>query len=345
MGVALQCAGLPTELVTMPAATSRARHPHPHDARRRLRFRDSLYCVNADELERVVATIEGRGERSGRRIGLWFWEVDRFPAEWRGAFELLDEVWCASRFTADVIAAVSPVPVHMVPLPAWAPCAPTPFHREQVGLPPDRFVFLFIYDFNSVLARKNPLDLVSAYQRAFGPDDGASLVLKSINGATRTVELDRVRQAVADRPDIVVQDGYVDAHRIQALIELSDCFVSLHRCEGFGLNLAAAMAVGKPVIATGYSGNLAFMDATSAFLVPFELVPVGHGHAPYPADARWAQPDLDAAAALLRLVFDQPVERQNTAERGRRAVLDRLAPTRVGAAVADRLLDAMLGAH
>ena len=195
------------------------------------------------------------------------------------------------------------------------------------------------------MARKNPLDLVDAYQRAFGPDDGAALVLKSINGATRTVELDRVRQAVAGRPDILVQDGYLDAHRIQALIELSDCFVSLHRCEGFGLNLAAAMAVGKPVIATGYSGNLAFMDATSAFLVPFELVPVGPGHAPYPADARWAQPDLDAAASLLRLVFDQPVERQSSAEQGRRTVVDRLAPTRVGAEVADRLLEAMMSAH
>ena len=344
MSVALHSAGFSTELVTVPTTTLRARHTHRGELRHRLRYRDSVYCVNADQLPRVAATIEGGGDRSGRRIGLWFWEVDRFPAEWHGAFELLDEVWCASAFTTDVIAAVSPVPVRTVPLPVWGPGAPTPFHREQLGLPQDRFVFTFIYDFNSVMARKNPLDLVDAYQRAFGPDDGASLVLKSINGAARTVELDRVRQAASGRLDIVVQDGYLDAHRIQALIELSDCFVSLHRCEGFGLNLAAAMAVGKPVIATGYSGNLTFMDATSAFLVPYELVPVGRGHAPYPADAHWAQPDLDAAAELLRCVFDQPIERETRAEEGRRRVVDRLAPTRIGAEVADRLLDAMVGA-
>ena len=135
--------------------------------RHRLRFRDSVYCVNADQLPRVVATIESGGDQRGRRIGLWFWEVDRFPAEWHGAFDLLDEVWCSSPFTTEVIAAVSPVPVQTVPLPVWTPSAPTPFHREQLGLPPDRFVFLFVYDFNSVLARKNPLDLVDAYHARF----------------------------------------------------------------------------------------------------------------------------------------------------------------------------------
>jgi glycosyltransferase involved in cell wall biosynthesis len=333
MGAGLKAAGFSTAFVTVSPTTSRGEQ---------LRFRDSLYCVNADQFERVVATTEGRSARNGRRIGLWFWEVDQFPAEWHGAFAQLDEVWCASPFTTNVIRAVSPVPVHTVPLPVWAPSAPTPFRREQLGLPSERFVFLFNYDFNSVMARKNPLDLVDAYTRAFGPDDGASLVLKSINGSTRPLDLDRVRQAVAGRPDIVVQDSYLDAHRLQALIELSDCFVSLHRCEGFGLNLAAAMAAGKPVIATGYSGNLAFMDATSAFLVPYELIEVGAGHAPYPVDAHWAQPDLDAAAGLLRLVFDQPAVRQSVATRGRDQVLDLLAPECVGAQVADRLLDAML---
>jgi glycosyltransferase involved in cell wall biosynthesis len=333
MGAGLKAAGFATDFVTVSTTTSRGEHP--------LHFRDSLYCVNADQFERVVATTEGQSARDGRRIGLWFWEVDQFPAEWQGVFAHLDEVWCASAFTTNVIRGVSPVPVHTVPLPVWAPSAPTPFRREQLGLPSDRFVFLFNYDFNSVMARKNPLDLVDAYVRAFGPDDGAALVLKSINGSTCPLDLDRVQQAVAGRPDIVVQDGYLDAHRLQALIELSDCFVSLHRCEGFGLNLAAAMAVGKPVIATGYSGNLTFMDATSAFLVPFELVPVGPGHAPYPADAQWAQPDLDAAAGLLRLVFDQPDVGQSIGARGRDLVLDRLAPERVGSKVANRLLDAM----
>jgi glycosyltransferase involved in cell wall biosynthesis len=334
MAVAFAAAGLSTELVGVPAAGSRQQHPLRAPVQRELRFRDSLYCVNADQLDHVVRAVDGRPCPGGRRVGLWFWEVEVFPRRWLAAFELLDEVWTASPFTRDVLAASAPVPVHLVPLPVWAPSAPTPFRREQLGLPVDRFVYLFTYDIHSVLARKNPLDLIDAYTRAFGPQDGASLVLKSINGTSRPLELDRVRQAAAGRPDIVVIDGYVDAHRLRGLIELSDCFVSLHRSEGFGLNLAAAMAVGRPVIATAYSGNLAFMGADSAFLVPHDLVPVGDGHAPYPPEARWAQPDLDAAARQMRLVFEQPDLARHVAEQGRRSVLASHSPARAGAAVA-----------
>src|SRR5262249_15651963 len=149
---------------------------------------------------------------------------------------------------------------------------PTPFTRAQLGLP-DGFVFLFSFDFHSVYDRKNPEGLIAAYTRAFEPDDGATLVIKSINGAPHPSDLQRLRFAARRRPDIVLIDDYVDAHRVQGLLERSDCFVSLHRAEGFGLHLAAAMAAGTPVIATSYSGNVDFMDDDSAFLVPYELVP------------------------------------------------------------------------
>jgi glycosyltransferase involved in cell wall biosynthesis len=103
-------------------------------------------------------------------------------------------------------------------------------------------------------------------------------------------------------------------------MQLCDCYVSLHRSEGFGLTLAAAMAHGKPVIATGYSGNLAFMDAANSMLVPYELVPVGPGNDPYPADARWAAPDIDAAAELMRRVRREPAHAREMGARGRQSV-------------------------
>jgi glycosyltransferase involved in cell wall biosynthesis len=227
--------------------------------------------------------------------------------------------------------------VRLVPLVVRPPARPTPYLREQLGLP-EGFVFLFCYDYFSVMARKNPLDLLDAYTRAFAPDDGASLVLKSINGHRRPLELDRLRQAVGDRPDVVILDRFMDPARVQGLIELSDCFVSLHRSEGFGLNIAAAMAAGRPVVATGYSGNMDFMDERSAFLVPYDLVPVGADNDPYPADAMWAQPDLDAAALAMRRVFDDPGEATERADRGRELVLDRQSAARSASAVAEALL-------
>ena len=105
------------------------------------------------------------------------------------------------------------------------------------------------------------------------------------------------------------------------MIELSDCVVSLHRSEGYGLNLVDAMAVGTPVLATGYSGNMSFMDDRSAFIVPFEEVEVGPGSEPYPVDAHWAQPDLSTAADLMRRIFDDPSAAREREALGQRKVL------------------------
>ena len=128
--------------------------------------------------------------------------------------------------------------------------------------------------------------------------------MNGTHSAVELAQLERLRLAAADRPDIEVRDGYLGQQATRALIELTDAYASLHRAEGFGLTMADAMAAGKPVIATGYSGNLDFMDPATAHLVPYELMEVGSGAEPYPADAVWAEPDLDAAADLMRAVFD-----------------------------------------
>ena len=229
-------------------------------------------------------------------------------------------MWVTSPLTRDALERLGGCPVELVRLPVL-PRPPTPWTRHQLGLPEDRIVLLCLYDFLSVLRRKNPLDVLTAYTRAVGPSDGAVLVLKSINGRHRPADLAEVRRAAAGRPDVVVVDDYLSAGEVAGLIERSDCLVSLHRAEGYGLNLADAMAAGTPVVATGWSGNLAFMDATSAFLVPYEEVEVGPGAAPYPAEARWAQPDLDAAAGLLRAVVDDPAAARARGAAGRRKVL------------------------
>jgi glycosyltransferase involved in cell wall biosynthesis len=337
--LAVEGAGIPVEAVSVAAVRSRQEHSVRFDLGHEIVHRRSLYCVNADQLAHAVAATDphdrsGRG--NGRRIALWFWELDQFPDKWMPMFDLVDEVWCASPFTECALAAVAPVPVRFIPLPVW-PSAPTPFSRAQLGLP-DAFVFLCPFDFHSVFERKNPLGALEAYRRAFGPDDGAALVLKSINGDAHLLELDRLRQAAADRPDVVVADGYVQSRTMVGLIERSDCLVSLHRSEGFGLNLAAAMAAARPVIATGYSGNLAFMDTSSAFLVPYDLIPVGPGHGPYPASAKWADPDLDAAAELMRRVFENPSNAEAVGQCGRQAVLTRNGPERAIPVIRDLLL-------
>ncbi len=133
---------------------------------------------------------------------------------------------------------------------------------------------------------------------------------------TRTLQL---RAAVASHPDIELMDRYLSPADNSSLTGLADAYVSLHRAEGFGLGMAEAMALGKPVIATSYSGNLDFMSPSNSLLVDHRIVPIGSGADPYPADAEWAEPDAAHAARLMREVFDNP---QRSRELGITAAAD-----------------------
>jgi glycosyltransferase involved in cell wall biosynthesis len=221
----------------------------------------------------------------------------------------VDEVWTATEYVAGIVrtAAAGRTPVFTVPLPLLAPTVSS-VTREQLGVPADRFVFLFVFDFLSVMERKNPLGAIEAFCAAFAPGEGPVLVLKSINGEACVSPLERLRRAAAHRSDILIRDGYVGADEKNALLAACDCYVSLHRAEGLGLTLAEAMALGKPAIATGYSGNRHFMNAENSFLVEYGLTSASGDCGPYPPGARWAEPDLAHAARLMRAVYQHPGE-------------------------------------
>ena len=204
----------------------------------------------------------------------------------------------ASDFVGEAVQRETSKPVLTFPLPVLVPPPPS-LARADLGLPEDAFFFLFVFDFFSTLQRKNPLGLIDAFTRAFPEPGRALLYLKSINGSAprqtwRACE--RRRQGAGHRALRRLFEG----DRLTALTALCDCYVSLHRSEGFGLTIAEAMSFGKPAIATGYSGNLAFMDAESSYLVPFELATLDEAVGPYPAGTESADPDLDEAARLMR---------------------------------------------
>ena len=144
-------------------------------------------------------------------------------------------------------------------------------------------MFLFVFDFFSVLERKNPLGLIEAFTRAFRPGEGPMLVIKTINGDSQRSTISK-RCAPRRRAgrDILVIDEYYSAEEKNALLGLCDCYVSLHRSEGLGLTMAEAMGLGKPVIATGYSGNLDFMTPENSYLVDYMMGAVPADCDPYP---------------------------------------------------------------
>jgi glycosyltransferase involved in cell wall biosynthesis len=266
----------------------------------------NVFFVNADQMP---AAREHFGEAffAGRRnIGFWFWELEGFPAEWWGAFDLVDEVWVASRFVQAAISACTTKPVRRLALPVEVPL-PRAFTRDEYGLPQRPFVFLFSFDFQSFVQRKNPRAAIEAFQRAFAPgDERAMLVVKSINGHWAPALLDEVRERIGADRRIVLLDGFLDRDAAMGLVSVADCYVSLHRSEGFGLGMAEAMALGKPAIGTAWSGNLDFMNEHNSCLVPATLVPVQPGEYRFSEGQRWAEPDVDAAAAQMRRLVDEP---------------------------------------
>ena len=210
---------------------------------------------------------------------------------------------------------VSPKPVFVCPLPVSEPAHPTAT-RADLGLP-DAYLFLFIFDYLSVFERKNPIGLLRAFRQAFQPGEGPVLVLKAINGQHRFADHERLRLEVEKHPDILLLSDYASVEERDALLSLSDCYVSLHRSEGFGFTIAEAMASAKPVIATNYGGNLEFMDDSNSFLVPSRLVQIPEGCDPYPTTARWAEPDLEAAALMMRDVFQDSRRAKEIGEKAR----------------------------
>lgn len=239
---------------------------------------------------------------------------------WSDSFALVDEVWAISEFSRRAIAAATEKPVFAFPLPVVAPQARPGLDRATLGLP-GGFLFLFCFDFASITERKNPHGLIRAFSAAFAPGEGPTLVLKAVNGTSGLADLEALKLHAAERPDIMVIDRYLDHDEIAALMAACDCYASLHRSEGFGLTMAESMALGKPVIATGYSGNLDFMDDRTAYLVPWTEGVVPANCAPYPEGARWAEPDLDAAAQLMRRVVEHPDEAAAVGARAQHAVL------------------------
>jgi len=238
---------------------------------------------------------------------------------------------------ADAIRAETSKPAHVVPLPVET-LQRSGLTRADVGLP-DGFAFLFCFDFLSVVERKNSHGLVEAFERAFASGDGPTLVIKTINGEKRAADLAVLERRTAHRDDIVVVDGYRSPEERDVLVALCDCYVSLHRSEGYGLTMAEAMAAATPVIATAYSGNLAFMDEENSLLVPYRMTRIPPGCDPYPAGAEWAEPDLDAAAKLMRYVYENQEEARALGRRAQEDILRRGSPLQTGRFVAGRLDD------
>lgn len=302
-----------------------------------LQYGISLFHINADQMDLARSTLGESNFDGHYSIGYWAWELEHFPEEWVGAFRHLDEVWVPSTFCQRAIAEKCPVPVLCIPH-SVVNDQPTLPDRIQFGLRKDSVVFLTIADMLSVSERKNPLGAVKAFVRAFGNNnDSAELVIKLSNIDADTQALKFMRDLGQQCRNIHFIEGYLDRKDLGALFDMADCFVSLHRSEGFGLGMAEAMVRGKVVIGTGWSGNIDFMNTANSLLVSYRLIPLERDYGPYRKGELWADPDLDDAAGKMRQVASQPELRARLGARARQHCEKFLAPAVIGKTIRNRL--------
>ena len=324
LAAAAESAGVPIARIDASASGSDRRVSSPFDV--------TLYHVNAAGAAAVVEMLGPRLHAGRRNVGYWYWESDRFPAAWIDRFRYFDEIWVASEFCRSAVASVSPIPVHRIPPAVLPPDAP-PGRGEKSG---DPFQFLSVFDAFSVPERKNPIGTIRAFAQAFPKGSGAALHVQAHN-ARRFEGLLGEMHAAAEGADVRIEDRALPPGELAALFSSADAYVSLHRCEGFGFPIAEAMALGKPVVATDYSGSADFLDDTTGFPVRWKPWTLAWPLRDYEIGTVWADPDEAHAVETLRRVVADPAERERRGEAGRRRIQELYAPPTAGARIAARL--------
>ncbi|MDR3531754.1 MAG: glycosyltransferase family 4 protein [Rhodopila sp.] len=287
--------------------------------------------VNAPMLPLALLRLPAALTRNRFIIGYWAWEMPEVPPEWRPALACVSRVWVPSRFTAAALEPLLPGQVRVVPPPlAVVPPVTSSLGRAAFGLPEDAVVVLVSFDLASSFARKNPFAAIAAFRGAFGDRSDRILVLKVSHPEHAPADFARLA-GMACASNIRLDTRILPPEDRHALTACADIVLSLHRGEGFGLVMAEAMLLGKPVIATGWSGNTDFMNSINAALVGYRLVPARDDRLVY--RGLWAEPDVVEAADWLRALADDAGLRRRMGERARTSTLAGLGTEPLAAAL------------
>ncbi len=312
---ALSAQSVPLSVIDIPAWSKTDIERTNADARP---WRINLIHQNADMMGRFVRTYGKDLLHGAYNIGYWLWELPSCRMDWWPAYRYVDEVWAASEFCRTAFQTMTPLPVIRMPLVVDDLDRKAIHGRDHFGFAEDVFVFCYIYDIASQLERKNPECLIEAFKREFGASKDVLLFLKSSNMSHDKKQADRLAR-LADSPNIRIFDGFLTEEEIVSLHKAIDCFVSPHRAEGFGFNMAEAMYFAKPVIATGYSSNLDFMNEGNSYLIDHKLVPIRESAGPYREGYLWADPSVEHLQGLLHRVFHNRAEGE---EKGEKAAVE-----------------------
>jgi GT2 family glycosyltransferase/glycosyltransferase involved in cell wall biosynthesis len=310
----------------------------PREVNAKPPYRINLLLANADQIARLTALYPEGTFDDAYNIAVWAWELAAFRPDWFPAFAPLDEIWTNSQFELDSIGAVSPLPVYKIRLPVEVTPHPAAEARDLFGIPQDRLVFLVAFDVGSTSARKNPRMVVEAFREAFPKDENVFLVIKFHSTSVEPSITRQLSQALRGAENVLVMSDRLTEYDMAQLRGACDVFVSAHRSEGFGLNIAEFMALGKPVIATNYSGNMEFFDGEAGYPIDYTLTEVEIEAGPYQPFYVWADPDRDSLVRQFRHVYEHQDEAWARGAVAAQRLRDEFSVSRIGNEIRRRLM-------
>jgi GT2 family glycosyltransferase/glycosyltransferase involved in cell wall biosynthesis len=333
---AIETTGIPFDLHAFDVSRGKARiTPSAHA--RKPRYRCNLILANADQIAQLISIYQPGTFDNAYNIAVWAWELAAFRPDWQLSFAPLDEIWTNSAFECASISATSPLPVHKIRLPVEPDLAGAREGRALFGIPHDRLTFMVAFDAGSTSARKNPLLAVEAFREAFSDQDNVFLIVKFHQTSLEPGITRQISRALRGADNVLVIADVLSDRDMSLLRDACDVFVSPHRSEGFGLNLAEFMALGKPVIATNYSGNLEFFDASVGYPVDYDLTEIATQSASYMPHYIWAEPRRASVVAALRAIHENQSGAWAKGRRAAKRLKDGFSYAAVGAGIVARL--------
>ncbi len=357
---AADAAGIPTALVPLQLHCRNRLGDTTYASRLQAENPHGVNVIHIDPpASRDIDHHHGAAFRAGKyNIAYFAWEQPEFPDTWLPSFDFFDEVWCPSDFCRAAIALKSPLPVLTMPhaIDFRRPAESVAALRARFQLPAEAFLFLTLFDLNSYTERKNPQAAIAAFRRAFDSRSGSAtfesrsgsatfdsrpgpvgLVVKVQNAAANPADFAALQASLRDLPGTVLISDTLSREEIYALEAACDCFVSLHRAEGFGLALAECMFLGKPVIATDWSASAEFITGENGCPVPARIVTLESNHGPYAKGTTWAEPDIARAAEWMRQLAGDPALAKRLGAEARKTIEARFSPAVIGARYRQRL--------
>ncbi|NIF07909.1 glycosyltransferase family 4 protein [Chryseobacterium sp. Tr-659] len=266
------------------------------------------------------------------------WESEYIPQEYIDNLSFYDEIWVPAQYCKDILAQYLNIPVHVIPYPIEIEVDDEADQEADTFYQKDAFNFFFMFDYNSTLERKNTLNLISAFKKAFEKNDqSVFLTIKTSKSARFTKEREQLESSIKGYQNIKIVEQIYDKQTLHKIIRGCDAYVSLHRSEGFGLTMAEAMFFGKPVIATNYSGNLQFMNADNSFLVDFKKTKIDSSIINYDSNTIWSEPNVDHASELMKMVKENSETVKDLALKGQQTILHDFSVKRIGELVNDTI--------